>query len=332
MEQRMFATEQALGNTRAAVDEMQAQMTQHMTNQNLAEAAHQQLHAEVVELRQLRTEVERLQSRGPGTSNPDKSLLPGPYAMDKTKWPSWSLRFRRFMNRKHPGLGAELLKVEGKSSPLTPEYLRSTGIGDEVSEDLLDYLTANTEAEAGLIIRGSQEEHGLEGWRRIAYASEPKGSFSELRDARLATRPSRCTKPSELASHFAAFENKLLKLTNRTGSCPLTLEGKRWAILDMVPATMEKELEAQIHLFKTYEDLKAHSLDLAARKGYTGETHNLEEEAIEYVNESGELCRLEKQSGKWIAANRKPKTNPKPAAKQKFPDGSCFRCGKIRIV
>ena len=60
MEQRMFATEQALGDTRAAVDQMQAQLTQHMTNQNLAEAAHQQLHAEVVELRQLKAEVERL--------------------------------------------------------------------------------------------------------------------------------------------------------------------------------------------------------------------------------------------------------------------------------
>ena len=46
----------------------------------------------------------------------------------------------------------------------------------------------------------------------------------------------------------------------------------------MVPAGMEKELEAQVHLFRTYEDLKGHALDLAARsQGNSGEAHHLEE-------------------------------------------------------
>ena len=87
-----------------------------------------------------------------------------------------------------------------------------------------------------------------------------------MRDTRLATRPPRCPKASELPAHFASFEEKLLKLTSRTGTCPLTPEGKRWAVLDLVPSSMEKELESQIHLFHTYEDLKAHALDLAARR------------------------------------------------------------------
>ena len=153
----------------------------------------------------------------------------------------------------------------------------------------MDHLTAKTDAEAGLIVRSSQKEHGLEVWRRLAFASEPQGTFSELRDTRLVTRPQRCTKIADLASHLASFEDKLLKLTTRTGTCPLTPAGKRWALLDLVPSSLESALESQIHLFKTYEDLKAHALDLANRKGAASETHNLEEAGIEFQNEAGEL-------------------------------------------
>ena len=223
----MYATEQAVGDLRAAAERTAAQLTEQITNQNLSEASHQQLHAEVLELRRLVGDLKPVQG---SSKYADKNLLPEAYSMEKSKWPAWSLRFRRFMNRRHVGLGLELLKVEGRPAPLTAEYIKSTGVDAETSEDLMDYLTAKTEAEAGLIVRGAQAEHGLEAWRRISFASEPQGSFSELRDTRLATRPSRCNKPSELASHFAAFEDKLLKLTNRTGSCPLTLEGKRWSI------------------------------------------------------------------------------------------------------
>ena len=188
----------------------------------------------------------------------------------------------------------------------------------------MDYLTAKTDAEAGTILRSSQTEHALEVWRKLSFASDPMGTFTELRDTRLVARPARCNKSSDLASHFATFEDRLLKLTNRTGTCPLTPEGKRWAVLDMVPQTMEKELEARIHLFKTYEDLKSHALDLAARKHPASETHNLEEgEPIEFLNEAGEICKLERVGGKWVPSK---KSGIPP--NKKFPPGSCFRCGR----
>ena len=114
-----------------------------------------------------------------------------------------------------------MAKVEGKSTPLTPEELAAADVTPSVSEDLMDHLTAKTDAEAGLIVRSPQKEHGLEVWRRLAFASEPQGTFSELRDTRLVTRPQRCTKIADLASHLASFEDKLLKLTTRTGTCPL---------------------------------------------------------------------------------------------------------------
>ena len=124
------------------------------------------------------------------------------------------------MNRRHPGLADKMLKVEGEPTPLKPDILDAADIIPDVSEDLMDYLTANCDGEAAQIIQGAQAEHGLEAWRRISYASEPRGTFSELRDTRLATRPPRCPKASELPAHFASFEEKLLKLTNRTGTCP----------------------------------------------------------------------------------------------------------------
>ena len=89
---------------------------------------------------------------------------------------------------------------------------------------------------------------------------------------------------------------------------------------------MEKELESQIHLFHTYEDLKAHALDLAARRSPTSEAYNLEEsESIEFVNDAGELCRLEKQDGKWVSKN--PTFSPKGSS-QKLSPSRCFRCGR----
>ena len=96
----------------------------------------------------------------------------------------------------------------------------------------------------------------------------------------------------------------------------------------MVPLTMEKELESQIHLFKSYEDAKSHALDMASRKSPQAEAHNLEQDGpIEYISEAGELCRLEKQGGKWVAAKRSGPSPNKDASK-KFASNACFRCGR----
>ena len=171
-----------------------------------------------------------------------------------------------------------MARVEGQSQPLSDDALKALDVSTEVSNDLIDYLGARTEGEAGTILRGAESKHGLEAWRLLSFASGPKGSYSDLRETRTVTRPPRCTKPADLAVHLASWEEKLLKLSDRTGSCPLTPEGKRWAILDLVPTSMERELESQIHLFRTYEDIKGHALDLANRiGGKSFDTHHLEE-------------------------------------------------------
>ena len=304
MEQRILLVENL-------VQQMQTTLKSVQDAQNLAEAGHQQVHKEMADLRKIEVEIERLKSGsgypGGGDRN-DRNLVPEVYAMDKSKWQAWALKIRRYMNRRHAGIADKLLEVGG---PLSPQALTDADVSQGISEDIKDYLTAKTEAEAGVIVRSAQRLHALEIWRRLSFASEPMGTFSELRDTRQATRPSRCNKPGELASHFASFEDRLLKLTERTGSCPLTQEGKRWAILDMVPSYMEKELESQVHLFKTYEDLKAHSLDLAARRAPAPEVHNLEEGPIEFCNDAGEICRLEKTRRKMGTHQETPKQPPK---------------------
>ena len=101
------------------LDQITAQVTEQLRNQNLSEAAHQQVHKEVAELRCLASEIESLKSSSGARpdKHPDKNLAPGSYSLTKSQWPTWSLRFRRYMNRRHPGLAEKMLQVEGKATP-----------------------------------------------------------------------------------------------------------------------------------------------------------------------------------------------------------------------
>ena len=91
------------------LDQITSQMTEQLRNQNLTEAAHQQVHREVVELRTVAAEFKTSSGARPD-KHPDKNLAPGSYTLTKSQWPTWSLRFRRYMNRRHPGLADQMLK------------------------------------------------------------------------------------------------------------------------------------------------------------------------------------------------------------------------------
>ena len=214
------------------------------------------------------------------------------------------------MERRHAGIRSKMEQVELESASLSQEKLLALNVDASTNDDMLDYLLARTEGDAGTIVRGAENEPSLEIWRRLAHASDPRGTFTELRDTRQVTRPARCGKASDLATHFATWEDRLRRVTNRTGNCPLTAEGKRWAILDLVPSSLEKELENQIHLFRSCDDLKAHALDLAGRQGRNGEAHNIEAELIEFSDESGELFKLERHNGKWVPSKLTKKPFP----------------------
>ena len=213
VEARVASIEQSL-------DRLQSQMTAQLGQMNLSEAGHQQIHREV---QNMAAEIQNLKSQGAReykNSHPDKSLQPGSYSLNKTLWPVWSLRFKRYMNRKHPNLKPKMDKIEGIPSPLTKEAIAAMEVDEEISDDIIDHLISNCDGEAGIIARGAQHEHALEIWRRLAAASDPQGAFTELRDTRQVTKPQRCSKLSELPTHLATFEDRLLKITTRTGISP----------------------------------------------------------------------------------------------------------------
>ena len=68
------------------IEQLQAQLTEQLRNQNLSEAAHQQVHKEVSDLRGLAVVVENLKTSGGARpkKHPDKHLAPGSYSLNKS--------------------------------------------------------------------------------------------------------------------------------------------------------------------------------------------------------------------------------------------------------
>ena len=63
----MLLIENLHNTLQTKIDQLTAQVTEQLRNQNLSEAAHQQIHCEVGELRSLDSEVEPLKSAGAGS-------------------------------------------------------------------------------------------------------------------------------------------------------------------------------------------------------------------------------------------------------------------------
>ena len=74
LQDKVYALEERL-------DQVSGQATQFLINQNLAEAAHQQIHSEVAELKKA---IANIGGRpGSGHGQLDKNLVPEPYSMDR---------------------------------------------------------------------------------------------------------------------------------------------------------------------------------------------------------------------------------------------------------
>ena len=136
VESRVNDLEVLLAGVERRLDQMQQALTTQQGSTNLMEASHQQLHREVRDM------VESIRTQRPGPHAPpvDKALLPDPYAQEKAKRLIWSLRFKRYLNRRHPGIKAHMDRIEGQVAPLTQEALTDIGIGTEAQDDILDYL------------------------------------------------------------------------------------------------------------------------------------------------------------------------------------------------
>ena len=90
---------------------------------------------------------------------------------------------------------------------------------------------------------------------------------------------------------------------NRHGSSPFDSdEGlRKMTLLEIVPSKEAGELESQLHLFKTYIELKARIEELVAtRSPHNSRINNLENDTdnlnmVEFTDDKGELQRLERK-------------------------------------
>ena len=64
--ERMRDAEDKITSIADRLDQMQAQLLQQLGNANLAEASHQAIHKEVIELRKLATEIDKLKTGAHG--------------------------------------------------------------------------------------------------------------------------------------------------------------------------------------------------------------------------------------------------------------------------
>ena len=110
MEQRILLVENLLNQLQGTLKSVQ-------DAQNLAEAGHQQIHREMADLRKIETEIEKLKNGSGSQHGSDRNLIPEVYSLGKSHWQAWALKFRRYMNRRHAGIGQKLAQVEGKPSP-----------------------------------------------------------------------------------------------------------------------------------------------------------------------------------------------------------------------
>ena len=78
MDQRVLLIENLQNAMNGRIDQLAAQLTEQLRNQNLTEAAHQQVHREVAELRGMAADVETLKTASPirADKNPTRTYRP----------------------------------------------------------------------------------------------------------------------------------------------------------------------------------------------------------------------------------------------------------------
>ena len=126
--------------------------------------------------------------------------------------------------------------------------------GDLELGELLDFLC---EGEAWDIWDGNENGLNLESWRLLSKRFSPKGPARQLQDTRRLMKPVRAPNLSEALKAIQLWENQCTQHRSRHGSSPFDDDGlRKYTLLDILPAREADELEAQLHLFPKYSDLK----------------------------------------------------------------------------
>ena len=199
----------------------------------------------------------------------------------------------------------------------------------EMDQELQHLSISRTEGEALEVIRGAEEESGLEQWRRQAALCDPLAAGRNLDGSRQIFVSTKSHPPRiDDLSHAISFRKLDQRHWERTRD-QLHKDMRFAILLSVCPTDLEKGLTAQQHVFPDYAQLRAHIVTVinSRTRGPAPMTmRNLNEEARnhdassdEFVeSEDGELHCLEIRNGKKVFAKTRhdsSKSNTKGGVK-----------------
>ncbi len=257
-----------------AMEEMQNEAHQSKVREQALSIQHETLHRQVADMQRRGVGGGEGPKRG-FASLAAKELAPeafGPQAGlplgDKlSKWREWSYKMRNWIGAiVDPKIKMTMKKVENMKNTIEKHDLINHGVDAEWDAHLHAALTNKTIGEAHVLVQSLEDETGLEIWRQLAGLYDPDAPGRNLAEARKLMNFGRCQKLQELRAHIQQYEMMVTQRYLKTGTKlddDLMVSG----LLAMCPTDLEKELEAQQHLFPSYEKLKGHIHNVIVQRG-----------------------------------------------------------------
>ena len=125
-----------------------------------------------------------------------------------------------------------------------------------MDQELQHFLISRTEGEALEVVRGAEQEPGLEQWRRLPALYDPLAAGRSLDDSRQIMSPPKAAKIDDLSHAIQAWGN--LEQRHREYTGDQLPKDMRLAILLSCSTDLEREFTAQQNLFPDYAQMRAH--------------------------------------------------------------------------
>ena len=138
----------------------------------------------------------------------------------------------------HVALKQAMKNAENRKLPIAVTHLpRGFGVTNDTNQELQHFLVSRTEGEAPEVVRGAEQEPGLEQWRRLAALYDPLAVRRSLDDSRQVLSPPKAAKIDDLSHTIQAWEN--LEQRHREGTGDQLLKDMRLAF-PCAPQTLRK--------------------------------------------------------------------------------------------
>ena len=158
-----MTTEQAqqrLGIAEGVIHELQEQLQRVTAGHQAAHEALQTIHQEMSLIRS------QIDTRSRVRLVEQKSLMPDRFRKKNgPSWRTWSYLARDFVGVVHTMLKQAMKNAENRKQPIAATNLHHDfGVTNEMDQELQHFLISRTEGEALEVVRGAEQEPGLEQW------------------------------------------------------------------------------------------------------------------------------------------------------------------------